>query len=241
MYQVHILNARFCRNGSAVFHDDALLVRSVSCEKHQAPLVIPLTLFDFILFWFLDSCYYGDGQLYRGNVSETLSSYTCQSWSSQCPHRHHRTPNNFPELKKAGNACRNPGGQAPHGPWCYTINPKVRWEYCYVEECEQPIKHWKVCCSFFLYCSPFWDRNQVSINVFKAQHDITYHAVKIWFAGEESCLHGKLDLFLLYNRSLHRSFVKILPIHQVRQSLAISFICQVFTLSLLKFSNFLGS
>ena len=63
-----------------------------------------------------------------------------QSWSSQCPHRHYRTPNNFPELENAGNACRNPGGQAPHGPWCYTINRKVRWEYCYIEKCEGRIK-----------------------------------------------------------------------------------------------------
>ena len=85
----------------------------------------------------IDSCYHGDGQSYRGNVSETLSGYTCQPWSSQCPHRHHRTPDNFPELKNAGSACRNPGGQAPHGPWCYTTNRKVRWEYCYIEECEE--------------------------------------------------------------------------------------------------------
>ena len=83
----------------------------------------------------LDMCSYGDGQSYRGNVSVTRSGYTCQSWSSQCPHRHYRTPNYFPELKNAGNACRNPGGQAPHGPWCYTTNPSVRWEYCNIPVC----------------------------------------------------------------------------------------------------------
>ena len=83
-----------------------------------------------------DTCFHSDGQSYRGNVSVTQSGYTCQSWTSQCPHRHHRTPDNFPELRNAGNACRNPGGQAPHGPWCYTTNPKQRWEYCRVEMCE---------------------------------------------------------------------------------------------------------
>ncbi|KAL9975878.1 hypothetical protein ACROYT_G013093 [Oculina patagonica] len=90
-----------------------------------------------------ESCFYGDGQSYRGNMSETLSDFTCQSWSSQCPHRHHRTPDNFPELKNAGNACWNPGGQAPHGPWCYTTNRRVRWEYCPVEECDQHAKYRK--------------------------------------------------------------------------------------------------
>ena len=66
----------------------------------------------------------------------TQSGYTCQAWTSQCPHRHQRTPDNFSELNIAGNACRNPGGQAPHGPWCYTTNRKQRWEYCRVEKCE---------------------------------------------------------------------------------------------------------
>lgn len=88
-----------------------------------------------------DSCFYGDGQLYRGNVSETLSGYTCQAWISQCPHRHNRTPDHYPELRNAGNACRNPGGQAPHGPWCYTTDRKVRWEYCFIEECEELAKY----------------------------------------------------------------------------------------------------
>ena len=83
-----------------------------------------------------DTCFHSDGESYRGNVSVTRSGYTCQSGTSQCPHRHHRTPDNFPELSNAGNACRNPGGQAPHGPWCYTTNRKQRWEYCRVEKCE---------------------------------------------------------------------------------------------------------
>ena len=84
---------------------------------------------------FAETCFYGDGQSYRGNVSVTQSGYKCQRWSSQCPHRHYRTPKTFPELKKVGNACRNPGGQAPHGPWCYTTNSTVRWEYCRVDKC----------------------------------------------------------------------------------------------------------
>ncbi|KAL9975887.1 hypothetical protein ACROYT_G013103 [Oculina patagonica] len=84
---------------------------------------------------FSETCSYGDGQTYRGNISVTRSGYTCQSWSSQCPHRHHRTLDNYPELVNAGNACRNPGGQAPRGPWCYTTNASMRWEYCNISTC----------------------------------------------------------------------------------------------------------
>ena len=73
----------------------------------------------------------------------TQSGHTCQPWSSQCPHRHHRTPNKFPELENAGGACRNPGGQAPLGPWCYTTNPSVRWEYCNVPVCSPGKFPWK--------------------------------------------------------------------------------------------------
>ena len=98
-----------------------------------------------ILFFYCstDSCSFGNGQSYRGNISVTQSGHTCQPWSSQCPHRHHRTPNKFPELENAGSACRNPGGQAPLGPWCYTTNPSVRWEYCNVPVCSPGKFPWK--------------------------------------------------------------------------------------------------
>ena len=72
---------------------------------------------------------------YRGDVSVTRSGIACQSWSSQCPHRHWRTPETYPELAETSNSCRNPGGQGPEGPWCYTTDPNVRWEYCDVAKC----------------------------------------------------------------------------------------------------------
>ncbi|KAK3742761.1 hypothetical protein QZH41_018974, partial [Actinostola sp. cb2023] len=81
-------------------------------------------------------CFYGNGYAYRGNVSVTKSGYKCQSWSDQCPHRHFRSPDKYKELIGAGNACRNPGHQAPSGPWCYTTNPNVRWEYCKITRCK---------------------------------------------------------------------------------------------------------
>ena len=32
------------------------------------------------------------------------------------------------------NYCRNPDNE-PNGPWCYTIDPDKRWEYCDVKLC----------------------------------------------------------------------------------------------------------
>jgi len=77
-------------------------------------------------------CYYGIGVGYRGNVSVTRSGRTCQPWTSQCPHRHWRMPEG---ASNGHNMCRNPEGSAPDGPWCYTIDPKVRWEYCNISQC----------------------------------------------------------------------------------------------------------
>ncbi|XP_048579992.1 tyrosine-protein kinase Mer [Nematostella vectensis] len=83
-------------------------------------------------------CYYGEGVGYRGNISVTKSGITCQSWSSQCPHRHYHNSTQYPELVNAANFCRNPGGMGPDGPWCYTTNMSMRWEYCDVPKCPPP-------------------------------------------------------------------------------------------------------
>ncbi|KAK3744279.1 hypothetical protein QZH41_020659, partial [Actinostola sp. cb2023] len=85
-----------------------------------------------------NDCYYGNGIGYRGNASVTRSGHTCQSWSSQCPHRHNHPLPEYPELLNVSNWCRNPGGQAPNGPWCYTTNTRTRWEYCNVRKCPAP-------------------------------------------------------------------------------------------------------
>lgn len=33
------------------------------------------------------------------------------------------------------NYCRNPDGDK--GPWCYTTDPSVRWEYCNLKRCSE--------------------------------------------------------------------------------------------------------
>ncbi|XP_022795156.1 inactive tyrosine-protein kinase transmembrane receptor ROR1-like isoform X1 [Stylophora pistillata] len=80
-------------------------------------------------------CYYGVGVGYRGSVNVTRSGRSCQSWKSQCPHRHWRTPNDVTDSKDDSNMCRNPDSSAPDGPWCYTTDTNVRWEYCNVSRC----------------------------------------------------------------------------------------------------------
>ena len=84
---------------------------------------------------FTVDCFYGLGVGYRGNVNITRSGRTCQTWNSQCPHRHWRIPQDVTDGQNDSNMCRNPDSSAPDGPWCYTTDPQVRWEYCNVTKC----------------------------------------------------------------------------------------------------------
>eukprot|EP01084_Bolivina_argentea_P316220 548080_1 len=71
----------------------------------------------------------GNGENYRGCLSTTISGKTCQKWTSQSPHTHSRTSQNYPN-KGVGdhNYCRNPDGHTSI--WCYTTDPNKRWENC---------------------------------------------------------------------------------------------------------------
>ncbi|KAM9355928.1 plasminogen [Pholidichthys leucotaenia] len=81
-----------------------------------------------------DDCYVGDGSTYRGITSETVSGKKCQMWISMTPHRHSKTPTKYPDADLRRNLCRNPDGD--RAPWCYTMDPTVRWEYCNLEKCQ---------------------------------------------------------------------------------------------------------
>ncbi|CAH1786992.1 unnamed protein product, partial [Owenia fusiformis] len=77
------------------------------------------------------------GRDYTGKVAQTKYGLLCQRWDAQTPHSHGKTdPNNFPDLtlSDANNYCRNPDGE-PGGPWCYTTDPEVRWQYCDIPYC----------------------------------------------------------------------------------------------------------
>lgn len=84
------------------------------------------------------------GQDYTGTYSQTVSGRTCQRWDSQTPHEHiNNDPARFPDasLDEVANYCRNPDNDEG-GPWCYTTDPDIRYEYCAIEFCDQG----KFCC-----------------------------------------------------------------------------------------------
>ncbi|XP_019383042.1 PREDICTED: plasminogen isoform X2 [Gavialis gangeticus] len=80
-------------------------------------------------------CLAGSGDNYRGNIAITESGKTCQNWASQAPHKHARTPENYPCKALDENYCRNPDGESR--PWCYTTSKDVRWEYCSIPSCDE--------------------------------------------------------------------------------------------------------
>ncbi|XP_073667451.1 apolipoprotein(a)-like isoform X3 [Paramisgurnus dabryanus] len=79
------------------------------------------------------TCTTGDGGSYRGKISVTKSGKTCQKWTLQTPHKHSKTPENYPCQGLDENYCRNPDNEK--APWCYTTDPETRWEYCNVHSC----------------------------------------------------------------------------------------------------------
>jgi hypothetical protein len=67
---------------------------------------------------------------YRGCQTKSKSGLNCQKWTSQSPHGHIRTNDNYPGLGVGDhNFCRNPDGETG-GIWCYTTDSNVRWEFC---------------------------------------------------------------------------------------------------------------
>ncbi|KAM4695151.1 plasminogen [Discoglossus pictus] len=81
-----------------------------------------------------EQCLSGRGEKYRGNIAVTVSGKRCQSWGAQEPHKHSRTPENYPCKNLDKNFCRNPDGESM--PWCYTTDSTVRWEYCDIPSCD---------------------------------------------------------------------------------------------------------
>ncbi|XP_047426730.1 muscle, skeletal receptor tyrosine-protein kinase isoform X2 [Mugil cephalus] len=84
------------------------------------------------------TCYNDRGRSYQGGVNVTRSGIQCQQWDQQVPHQHRLSVEVIPELKNSDNHCRNPGGISDK-PWCYTTNPNIRWEYCAVPHCGEPV------------------------------------------------------------------------------------------------------
>jgi len=75
-----------------------------------------------------------EGAEYKGPIAKTKSGLTCQRWDSQKPHKHR-----FKELSEEKNFCRNPDDYPE--PWCYTTDPKKRFEPCEIPVCP-PEQFW---------------------------------------------------------------------------------------------------
>ncbi|XP_072523574.1 hyaluronan-binding protein 2-like [Salminus brasiliensis] len=82
-----------------------------------------------------DDCYEGDGESYRGFVSETVNELECLPWNS------HLLPySEFDEDDGVGphNYCRNPDGESQ--PWCFVrYQGKLQWDDCNVRRCPEPV------------------------------------------------------------------------------------------------------
>uniref|UniRef100_A0A671RRE3 trypsin n=1 Tax=Sinocyclocheilus anshuiensis TaxID=1608454 RepID=A0A671RRE3_9TELE len=84
-----------------------------------------------------DDCYEGDGQSYRGKVSETEDGDECLYWNSEFV----LDKGAFPSVAFASseglgphNFCRNPDGDKK--PWCFIKKDRrLRWDYCDVRKC----------------------------------------------------------------------------------------------------------
>jgi len=76
---------------------------------------------------------------YKGSVAVTVDGTECQPWAAQEPHSHSYDEDDMfvdGSVVDAGNFCRNPGGDEPRGPWCYTMDSSVRWNYCDIVVCD---------------------------------------------------------------------------------------------------------
>ncbi|XP_051772236.1 hyaluronan-binding protein 2-like [Ctenopharyngodon idella] len=87
-----------------------------------------------------NDCYEGDGQSYRGKVSETEEGDECLDWNSEFILDKGSFPSTaFASSEGLGphNFCRNPDGDKK--PWCFIKkNKRLRWDYCDVRKCPSP-------------------------------------------------------------------------------------------------------
>ncbi|KAK2193210.1 hypothetical protein NP493_16g00044 [Ridgeia piscesae] len=80
-----------------------------------------------------------DGQEFVGAVSFTETGRRCQYWSSHTIHHHWECPGEAVNDNYCTNSFVGKPGCFKSRPWCYTTDPKVRWEYCNIHMCTRGI------------------------------------------------------------------------------------------------------
>ncbi|KAK7925460.1 hypothetical protein WMY93_007770 [Mugilogobius chulae] len=87
-----------------------------------------------------NDCYTGDGESYRGNVSETDDGHECLYWNSHFLLDSGTDPFDTDDHEDGlghHNFCRNPDGSRM--PWCfYRKGHRLWWDYCDVRHCDDP-------------------------------------------------------------------------------------------------------
>ncbi|XP_040408480.1 plasminogen-like [Cygnus olor] len=89
---------------------------------------------------YLLQCKRGIGKNYRGTEAKTWRGIPCQKWAEKTPHNPNITPEKYPSAGLEENYCRNPDDDV-NGPWCYTADPTIRFDYCNIPECEGQVMH----------------------------------------------------------------------------------------------------
>ena len=74
-------------------------------------------------------CKTSNGVNYRGRQNTTENGYTCQNWLKNYPHIPHPSTKKKIPSNANHNYCRNYDND-PKGPWCYTTDPRKKYDYC---------------------------------------------------------------------------------------------------------------
>ncbi|XP_033615372.1 hepatocyte growth factor-like protein isoform X3 [Fukomys damarensis] len=83
---------------------------------------------------YVRTCIMDNGVRYRGTMAKTVAGLPCQSWNHKFPNDHKYKPTLKNGLEE--NFCRNPD-KDPRGPWCYTMDPTVRFQSCGIKSCRE--------------------------------------------------------------------------------------------------------
>ncbi|XP_055087883.1 hepatocyte growth factor a isoform X2 [Periophthalmus magnuspinnatus] len=123
-YPAHDLRENFCRNpnndpGGPWCYTIDPNVRAEECGIPQCSE---------------EECMKCNGEDYRGRVDHTEGGRECQRWDSVRPHKHLFQPKKYRDKNLKDNYCRNPDNRLR--PWCYTMDPKIPWEYCNITVCD---------------------------------------------------------------------------------------------------------